>query len=80
MLLNLTLWAFNCKDLTFSLGLAMHSDNPVDSPQFAPEQRQMLFYRQAQAAVCHHHLPLTHLLNINVLKLQNGKNKGTKRG
>lgn len=59
MVLSLTLWAFKCKGLTFSLGLAMHSDNQVDFPQFAPEQRQMLFSRQAQAAVCHQHLPLT---------------------
>lgn len=62
MLLNLTHRASNSRvqGFDFSLGFAMHSNNQVDFPQrFAPEQRQMLFRRQAQPAVCHPNLPLT---------------------
>lgn len=60
----------------------MHSDNQVDFPQqFAPEQRQMLFWRQAQAAVCHHNLPGTscHASRIPQMFLNCRKERGKKQ-
>lgn len=64
----------------------MHSNNQVDFPQrFAPEQRQMLFRRQAQPAVCHPNLPLTPCYAGRIPQMfsnramERGKHKGKKK-
>lgn len=64
----------------------MHSNNQVDFPQrFAPEQRQMLFRRQAQPAVCHPNLPLTSCYAGRIPQMfsnramEKGKHKGEKK-